>query len=283
MRIIRTNTLGIRVDAIADAEATSLLLDAFSHSRRAALFTFVNPAAVAVARRKPHYRRLLDEFDAVLPDGIGMCWAMRLLHGVPATRVSFDTTSLAPLVFGRARQQALTVALIGGRPGVVQRAADQLDKAFPGIAITATLDGYGDHEAKIHELKTLSPSVVVCGMGTGAQEHFLVSLAAAGWSGLGFTCGGYLDQLANGLRYYPAWVDATNLRWVYRLMREPRRLARRYIVDYSYFTAHLGRALLSPREDAVSHEYQLHAEFAPPDRNVDEKGIRRPFSPGSHD
>jgi N-acetylglucosaminyldiphosphoundecaprenol N-acetyl-beta-D-mannosaminyltransferase len=280
MRIIRTNTLGIRVDAIADAEATSLLLDAFSHSRRATLFTFVNPAAVAVARRIPQYQRLLEEFDAVLPDGIGMCWAMRLLHGVPVTRVSFDTTSLAPLVFGRARQQALTVALVGGRPGVVQRAAYQLDKAYPGIAITATLDGYGDHEAKIRELKTLSPAVVVCGMGTGAQEHFLVSLAAAGWSGLGFTCGGYLDQLANGLRYYPGWIDATNLRSVYRLMREPRRLARRYIVDYSYFLAHLGRALLSRRKDGVRHEYQFHPELAPPDRNVDKQGI---VSQGSHD
>ena len=117
MQIIRTKTLGIRVDAIADTQATSLLLDAFGRSRGGALFTFVNPASLAVARRNPSYRQLLDEFDAVLPDGIGMCWAMRLLHGLPAARVSFDTTSLAPLVFGRARQDALTVALVGGRPG----------------------------------------------------------------------------------------------------------------------------------------------------------------------
>ena len=283
MRIVRTKTLGIRVDAIADTQATSRLLDAFSQSSRAALFTFVNPASLAVARRNPHYRRLLDEFDAVLPDGIGMCWAMRLLHGLPATRVSFDTTSLAPLVFGRACQHALSVALIGGRPGVVQRAADQLAKAFPGIEISAMFDGYGDHEAKIQQLKTLSPSIVVCGMGAGAQEHFLVSLAAAGWSGLGFTCGGYLDQLANGLHYYPGWVDATNLRWVYRLIREPRRLARRYIVDYTYFTAHLGRAMLSRRKVSDRHEHQLHAELATPDRDVDGQDVRRSFSQAPYD
>lgn len=264
MQIIRTNTLGIRVDSINHDQATSHLLEAFGGLRRAALFTFVNPASVVVAQRNPHYRQLLDEFDAVLPDGIGMCWAMRLLHGHRTKRVSFDTTSLAPLVFNQARQRDHTVALIGGRPGVVERAAQQLTKAYPGLAVTAMLDGYGDHAPKIRELKALSPSVVICGMGAGAQEHFLVSLAATGWSGLGFTCGGYLDQLAGGLHYYPSWVDATNLRWVYRLMREPRRLARRYFVDYSYFAAHLGRALIArrayPDQDTPTHL----AEFASP-------------------
>lgn len=285
MPIVRTNTLGIRVDAVADASAKSLLLDVFGQSRRGALFTFVNPASVAVAERNPYYRQLLDEFDAVLPDGIGMCWAMRLLHGLPAMRVSFDTTSLAPLVFGQALQHGLSVALVGGRPGVVERAAYQVTKAFPGLAISAVLDGYGDQDAKIRELKMLAPSIVICGMGAGAQEHFLVNLATAGWTGLGLTCGGYLDQLANGLHYYPAWIDATNLRWAYRLMREPRRLAHRYVVDYSYFTAHLGRALLSRRTNADRHEHRFRGELAPSDRNgnVYRRANRRPLSDGSPD
>ena len=143
--IVRTKTLGIRVDAIADTQATSLLLDAFGRRGGPPCSRSSNPASLAVARRNPPIGGCLTSSMPYLPDGIGMCWAMRLLHGLPATRVSFDTTSLAPLVFGRARQHALTVALIGGRPGVVQRAADQLTKAFPGIEITATLDGYGDH------------------------------------------------------------------------------------------------------------------------------------------
>jgi N-acetylglucosaminyldiphosphoundecaprenol N-acetyl-beta-D-mannosaminyltransferase len=283
MRIIRTNTLGIRVDSIGDDQPTSHLLEAFAGSTRAALFTFVNPASVVAAQRNPHYRQLLDEFDAVLPDGIGMCWAVRLLHGHRTKRVSFDTTSLAPLVFHRARQCDLTVALVGGRPGVVERAADQLAKAYPGLAVTAMLHGYGDHAGKIRELKELSPSVVICGMGVGAQERFLVSLAATGWSGLGFTCGGYLDQLASGLHYYPSWVDATNLRWVYRLMREPRRLARRYFVDYSYFAAHLGRALIARRTNPDQDSPPLAAEFNSPDSIGDGQSNRQPLPQGSHD
>jgi N-acetylglucosaminyldiphosphoundecaprenol N-acetyl-beta-D-mannosaminyltransferase len=283
MRITRTNTLGIRVDSVEDAQANSHLLEAFSDVGRTALFTFVNPGSVAVAQRNPDYRQLLDEFDAVLPDGVGMCWAMRLLHGRRAIRVSFDTTSLAPHVFCRARQRDLTVALVGGRPGVVERAARLLMDTYPGLAVTAALDGYGDLAAKIRELKAVSPSVVICGMGAGVQEHFLVSLAAAGWSGVGFTCGGYLDQLAGGLHYYPGWIDATNLRWAYRLMKEPRRLAHRYVVDYSYFALHLGRALLTRRADRDLRGPSLRPEFAPSGSNGDDQNHHRSPSQGSYD
>jgi len=252
MRLTRTNTLGIRADSMAASEIPQLL-DIAPASARAVLFTFVNPASVVIGERDPGYRRLLDDFDAVLPDGIGMCWAIRLLHRLPAARVSFDTTSLAPLVFQRARRDGLTVALVGGRPGVAERSAQQLREAFPGLDIAAVFDGYGGHSRKIRELKALSPSVTICGMGAGAQERFLLGLAESGWSGLGFTCGGYLDQLAGGFRYYPGWVDAANLRWAYRLAREPRRLAKRYGVDYPVFATRLARALVSP---AARPDYQ---------------------------
>jgi N-acetylglucosaminyldiphosphoundecaprenol N-acetyl-beta-D-mannosaminyltransferase len=82
-------------------------------------------------------------------------------------------------------------------------------------------------------------------MGASIQERFLLRLVATGWSGFGFTCGGYLDQLVDGMHYYPRWVDAANLRWAYRLIREPRRLSRRYGMEYPYFAARLALSLLS--------------------------------------
>jgi exopolysaccharide biosynthesis WecB/TagA/CpsF family protein len=72
-------------------------------------------------------------------------------------------------------------------------------------------------------------------MGTGKQELFLQGLANRGWHGIGITCGGYLDQLSGGFNYYPAVVDRLNLRFAYRLIKEPRRLWRRYLLDYPRF------------------------------------------------
>lgn len=60
-------------------------------------------------------------------------------------------------------------------------------------------------------------------------------MKAQGWRGWGFTCGGFLDQLGSGLYYYPQWVDQMNLRFAYRLLKEPRRLWRRYFFEYSRF------------------------------------------------
>ena len=62
-----------------------------------------------------------------------------------------------------------------------------------------------------------------------------MKLRAQGFSGLGFTCGGFLDQLAESQHYYPAWIDKADLRWLYRLCKEPRRLLRRYTLDYAPF------------------------------------------------
>jgi N-acetylglucosaminyldiphosphoundecaprenol N-acetyl-beta-D-mannosaminyltransferase len=72
-------------------------------------------------------------------------------------------------------------------------------------------------------------------MGAPLQERFLLQLADDGWHGIGFTCGGFLDQLIDGKNYYPAWADRLNIRFLYRLAKEPRRLWRRYLVDYQVF------------------------------------------------
>lgn len=109
------------------------------------------------------------------------------------------------------------------------------------------MDGFGDWSEKVERILELRPEIVICGMGGVAQEKFMLSLADAGWRGCGFTCGGYLDQLGAGLRYYPGWVDRTNLRWAYRLAREPRRLWRRYLVDYQSFVLLFARSVVAQR------------------------------------
>jgi UDP-N-acetyl-D-mannosaminuronic acid transferase (WecB/TagA/CpsF family) len=68
-------------------------------------------------------------------------------------------------------------------------------------------------------------------MGAPRQEAFLVALADSGWKGVGFTCGGYFDHLGEGFHYYPRLIDKFNLRWFYRIAREPRRLGYRNLIE----------------------------------------------------
>ena len=68
-------------------------------------------------------------------------------------------------------------------------------------------------------------------MGTPKQEEFLLDLSQAGWKGTGYTCGGFLHQTAQNIKYYPKWIDLFNLRAIYRIYDEPR-LIKRYMLEY---------------------------------------------------
>lgn len=243
--IVRTHTLGLCVDGIPTVAGLYPVIEDALSATSAFLMAFVNPGTVVLAKREPALPEMLKKFDVVAPDGIGMALAVQWLHDMPVGRVSFDTTSLAPWVMHLAVDRHLKVVLCGGRATVAERAACELHRAYRGLNIVGSFDGYGDVEHTIRAVRQVEPDIVVCGMGSPKQEAFLLALAARGWSGVGFTCGGFLDQLTEkGVNYYPALVNKLNLRWVYRLIMEPRRLWRRYLLDYPEFALRLCRALI---------------------------------------
>lgn len=210
--------------------------------------TFINPHAFHIAERNTDFAAILSEFTCVLPDGIGITWGLRLLHGHATERISFDNTSLALPVLERASRENRSVMLIGGRTGVAARAAERLTEAVNGLHISAAVDGFKTFEE--HELivRSMQPDIIICGMGAPRQEDLLVRLVRSGaWKGIGYTCGGYFDQLQDGLHYYPTLVNRLNLRWLYRMIREPRRLWRRYAVEYQEFFAALTHESLRRR------------------------------------
>jgi N-acetylglucosaminyldiphosphoundecaprenol N-acetyl-beta-D-mannosaminyltransferase len=243
-QLLRTETVGLTVDGVPDIQYVCAIIESHLSRHRRLLITFVNPASVAVARTQPTYQTNLGSFDLVLPDGWAMSTAIRLVHWIRANRISFDATSLAPHVLTIAERRGASVALIGGLPGCTSQAALRLREVHPKIRIVRCYDGYGDTKQKAVELAELQPDIVICGMGAGAQEMLLLDLAKQGWNGCGFTCGGYFDQLLHSYEYYPKWIDASNLRWAYRLSKEPRRLWRRYLLDYPVFVGKFSRQLI---------------------------------------
>ena len=213
-----------------------------SPADRPLLTTFVNPGAVHMARSRPDYQATLARFDLVLPDGIGIVWGWRALHREPLRRISFGSTSLALPILRRAKADGRRVMLIGGRPGVADAAATALRAAVPGVAFCKTHHGYDAFAAYEALVRAERPDVVICGMGLPLQEALLVALRDSGClTGPAFTCGGYFDQLHEGLHYYPRIVGRLNLRWLYRLYREPRRLWRRYLLEYPEYGAALAQ------------------------------------------
>lgn len=138
---------------------------------------------------------------------------------------------------------------MGGVEGIASCASDVLKKSYPELDVRFTHSGFFleriELERVLDSIMANQIGVTIVGMGAPHQEEFLIELRRAGYSGAAFTCGGYLDQLCQGdIAYYPALVERMNLRALYRLIKEPRRLGRRYLLDYVPFYRSAARSLL---------------------------------------
>jgi exopolysaccharide biosynthesis WecB/TagA/CpsF family protein len=125
-------------------------------------------------------------------------------------------------------------AIIGSTDSNIKYFTTQIFDRFNFKPSTWRNGFFSDTEyiAYLNKLSTLAPDVVVIGMGTPRQEQFLLDLRATGWNGIGFTCGGFIHQTnLNKGDYYPAILDRLNLRFAYRMWREPSTI-KRYLFNY---------------------------------------------------
>jgi len=198
------------------------------------IHAFLNPYTYIKLRDKPG---LIDQFDRVHFDGIFLCLIYKLFGLTSVPRRSFDMTSLARSVFADASRTGKTVAIIGAKEGLIEKAIETLTTTFH-INVVLSRHGYFSSPREKSDfqdsLAALNPDIVVVGMGAVLQEQFLIELRARAWTGTGFTCGGFLHQTAERLEYYPRLMDKLNLRWVYRMFKDPY-VIRRYGLDYPKF------------------------------------------------
>ena len=195
------------------------------------LISFINPFSYLFFRKN---LELFSNFDLLLLDGIGLVFLMRIM-GVKCKRQSFDMSSLAPEVFNNAIHENHSVYIIGSDAVSIKAFVEKLKLSFEGLNIIGFRMVYfkDDLERKqiIEKINLLNPDVLIVGMGTPKQECFLVETQEKGWSGIGYSCGGFIHQTAKAINYYPYFFNKYNLRWLYRIYDEPK-LFKRYFLLY---------------------------------------------------
>lgn len=209
------------------------LLQLINNRNNKNLITFLNPYSYLLARKE---KELFKNFNIYI-DGLLLVKVLHLFGYKDIKRKSFDMTSLAPIVFKEAIAKNQSIYFIGTKPKIIDKAIENILKAFSTLNIIGFRDGYikeCERETLYESIKNLNPDIVICGMGTPLQEQFLVDLQNSGWNGIGYTCGGFLHQTAGDIEYYPKWVDKYNIRWMYRIYDEPK-LFKRYFWEYPKF------------------------------------------------
>lgn len=200
-------------------------------SQKTKIYTYLNPVSYLTALEN---KKLFSQMDGIFADGGLLVKAIKLVYGKQVTRRSFDMTSMAPELFAYAAEHGKTVYIVASKQEQVEEAVEIFRERYPKVKFAGYRNGYFTSEQEMDEeakhIVKLNSDFLIVGMGALMQEKFLLKVKNAGYQGVGFTCGGFIHQTSkNEIDYYPAWVDRTNLRFVYRMWKEPHT-RKRYVM-----------------------------------------------------
>jgi len=203
---------------------------------------FVNADCVNIAASDETYRDRLAAMAWVFVDGIGMRIAGRLLN--QPVRDNVNGTDLFPRLCEALARHDRSLYLLGGRPGVAAAAADWARTRFPGLRIAGSRDGYfaaDDSHAVVTEIQETRPDVLLVAMGVPVQEAWMARHATATGATVTLGVGGLFDYYSGRIPRAPLWMRRLGLEWMFRLLQEPGRLWRRYLVGNVVFLGRIGR------------------------------------------
>lgn len=202
------------------------------------VYTYLNPVSYLTALDN---KKLFGQMDGIFADGGLLVKAIKMLYDKQVTRRSFDMTSMAPELFAYAAEHGKSVYVVASKQEQVEKAVEIFRERYPKVKFAGYRDGYFSSEEEMDKearrIAEMNPDFLIVGMGALMQERFLQKVKDAGFQGVGFTCGGFIHQTSkNEIDYYPAWVDKTNLRFLYRMWKEPHT-RKRYLMAGLLFPA----------------------------------------------
>jgi N-acetylglucosaminyldiphosphoundecaprenol N-acetyl-beta-D-mannosaminyltransferase len=246
----RVDVLGVGISAI-DMEQAVATLEAWIAAGERHYVCVTGVHGVMESHRDPELRAIHNAAGMVTPDGMPLVALCRRL-GHPLTQRVYGPDLL---LAGCARSLALGWRhyFYGGADGVADLLARRLSERFPGLIVAGTCSPpfrevtTSEDEATVARINATHPDIVWVGLSTPKQERWMAAhvgrVEAAALIGVGAA----FDFHAGRKRQAPRWMMGIGLEWLFRLVNEPRRLWRRYLLNNPAFVVLVGRQLLSRR------------------------------------
>lgn len=224
----------LSIDALTFSEAVEAIAAMVAGGRGGTVLT-PNVDHVVLAEEDESFRRAYETANLSLVDGMPLLWASRML-GTPLPEKISGSDLVLPLL-QRAERDGWRVFLLGGAPGVGQRAAERAVERFPRLVIAGVAAPLIDIAAPAHsresvlkDIRASKPDLVLVALGAPKQEIWMSEASPALGRAVLVGVGAAIDFLAGTVRRAPRWMSAAGLEWLFRLAREPTRLWRRYLV-----------------------------------------------------
>jgi N-acetylglucosaminyldiphosphoundecaprenol N-acetyl-beta-D-mannosaminyltransferase len=228
----RLSLLGAPLDPV-DAPIVERELAGFRARRGHTQVLTLNTDFIAIARRDERFRQLAWDADLVVPDGAPVLWAARRFGHALAGRVTGP--DLIEMAVRHSRQHGSSLYFLGGVPGSAHAAADALRRRlgeFRLAGVSAPVIGRDPAEdaRTAAAVAATRPDFVFVGLGCPKQEFFIQQHRAQFDDAVCVGVGGSFSYLSGDIKRAPRWAQRAGFEWLFRLIAQPRHLARRYFV-----------------------------------------------------
>jgi N-acetylglucosaminyldiphosphoundecaprenol N-acetyl-beta-D-mannosaminyltransferase len=230
-----TKILGINIDNITMDEAISAIFD-WLNGNRPKQVVFVNADCANIAQKNDNYLKVLNGADLRLADGIGLRIAAKVMGKEIVQNV--NGTDMFPLLCQKLSDAAKRVYLLGARPEAVAGVALWIAQNFPEVQVCGYHHGYfGPEEAEslITSIRKADPDLLLVAFGAPKQELWIHEYLERTGAKVAIGVGGLFDFYSGRIPRAPSWMREIGMEWVYRLIQEPRRLWRRYLIGNGLF------------------------------------------------
>ncbi len=222
----KIDILGIPVDDVTLGDALSVFEDLLGGSRMALIAT-PNSEILLRASGDPALSDILRRAELVIPDGIGLLIASRILGRPLRERVA--GIDFAQSALKLSAQLGRSVYFLGGRPGIAEKAAENMKLLIPGLRIAGVRNGYFKEEeisSIVEEINGSGADFLFVALGSPRQEQFIDTHRDLLHAKAGIGIGGSLDVWSGTLKRAPAFYRKHGLEWLYRLKQQPSRIRR---------------------------------------------------------
>jgi N-acetylglucosaminyldiphosphoundecaprenol N-acetyl-beta-D-mannosaminyltransferase len=184
------------------------------------------------------FKNIINEASIVTPDGKPLTWVLNYVYGIRQDRVA--GMDLLPDLLQQMMLKQLPAFFYGGTPALLEKTEHYLRYAFPDLPIAgmysppfrpATPE---EEEKLVKKINSSGAAVVLVILGCPKQEKWMASMKGK-INAVMIGVGGALPVMVGMQKRAPAWLQNMGLEWLFRLMQEPRRLFRRYIITNSLF------------------------------------------------
>ncbi len=221
---MRIDVLGVQFDNVTMEQAVERAVGMVAEGTFHYAVT-PNAEFVQRAEKDEQFRAALNGADLVLPDGIGVVYAAKILGRPLQGRVPGCDFAAALCAWMAKNEKKLF--LLGAKPGVAEQAAENLQKAHPGLTVCGTHDGYFKEDAPVVEaIRTAGADVVFVCLGAPKQENWMIEHGPATGASFLIGLGGSLDVFAGTVKRAPQLWQKLGLEWLYRLLKQPSRIGR---------------------------------------------------------